>query len=117
MNAHTIHAMALASLSGILPFPNIVKHLIEEGVEYYHVDYITRRFTFYNGEGDVVIAPLTMEHLPSVASDFNVEALRAAIMGSQQYGKTFTTKPLHSKPVLYRLPSSGYFLSHQESSS
>lgn len=91
MNAHTIHAMALASMSGILPFPNIVKHLIEEGVEYYHVDYVTRQFTFYNGEGDVVIAPLSMDSLPTVASDFDVEALRAAIMDSQQHGQKFAT--------------------------
>lgn len=90
MNAHNIHAMAQASLSGTLPFPEIVKNLFAEGVEYYHVDYVTRQFTFYSGEGGVVTVPLTIENLPDVAAEFNVEALRTAIVDSQRHGQKFT---------------------------
>jgi uncharacterized protein YbcV (DUF1398 family) len=90
MNASNIQRMALATLSGALPFPEIVGNLIAEGVEYYHVDYVQLRFTFYGVEGGVVVAPLTIEKLPGVASDFNGPALRAAIIDSQQNGQEFT---------------------------
>lgn len=31
-----------------MPFSQIVGKLIAEGVEYYHVDYATKSFTFYS---------------------------------------------------------------------
>ncbi len=89
MNATLIRNLAQATLSGSIPFPAIVGQLIEEGVEYYHVDYIRLQFTFYDAAGGVVVAPLTIENLPTVASDFNGVALRAAILDSQQNGQKF----------------------------
>jgi hypothetical protein len=35
-----------------MSFSEIVSRLIETGVEYYHVDYVARRKTFYGAEGD-----------------------------------------------------------------
>jgi uncharacterized protein YbcV (DUF1398 family) len=90
MNATLVCHLAQATLSGAMPFPAIVGQLIEEGVEYYHVDYIRLQFTFYDTAGGVVVAPLTFESLPTVASSFNGPALRSAILDSQQNNQKFS---------------------------
>jgi uncharacterized protein YbcV (DUF1398 family) len=89
MNANSVRELAQATLSGALAFPDIVERLIAEGVEYYHVDYVRLQLTFYGVGGGVVVAPLTIESLPEVASDFNGPELRAAILDSQQNGQKF----------------------------
>lgn len=89
MNANQIRRLAEVTLSGTLPFPEIVGRLISEGVEYYHVDYISLTFSFYGESGGIVTAPLTFEGLPSVANDFNATELRAAILDSQQKGQKY----------------------------
>jgi uncharacterized protein YbcV (DUF1398 family) len=90
MNANTIQKLAQSTLSGNLPFPEIVGRLIAEDVEYYHVDYVRLQFTFYGVDGGVVVAPLTIENLPVVASEFKASALCEAIRDSQQNGQKFT---------------------------
>jgi uncharacterized protein YbcV (DUF1398 family) len=87
--ADVIKKMAEVTLSGAMPFPEIVGNLIKEGVEYYHVDYVSRTFTFYSANGGVVVAPLAYEDLPEIASDFDLTELRAAILDSQQHGQKF----------------------------
>lgn len=89
MNAQIIVEAARATLAGDTPFPEIVGRLIEAGVEYYHVDYVALRKTFYGGDGAVVTTPITYEGLPPVAADFDVEALRADIRDSQQKNQHF----------------------------
>ena len=89
MNAARIRELADAALSGTLSFPEIVGKLIDEGVEYYVVNYATLQFSFHDGEGSVVLAPLAFEGLPSIAKDFSASALRAAILDSQQNGQKF----------------------------
>jgi uncharacterized protein YbcV (DUF1398 family) len=91
MDANLIRKAAEASLSGTLPFPEIVKSLVETGVEYYFVDYAARTFTFYGFEGAVVLAPLSIEHLPAISETFDQQALKAAIVDSQQHGQKFQT--------------------------
>ena len=34
-----------------MDFPEVVRRLIETGVEYYHVDYVARRKCFYSAIG------------------------------------------------------------------
>lgn len=89
MNADVIRKMAEVTLSGSMPFPEIVGNLIKEGVEYYHVDYVSLSFSFYSANGGVVVAPLALEDMPEVATDFNAAELRAAIMDSQQNGQKY----------------------------
>lgn len=84
MNTQLITAAAQATLSGTMPFPQIVVQLMEAGVEFYHVDYLGRRKTFYDGEGATVSLPIPWENLPPVAVDFDVAGLRANILDSQQ---------------------------------
>jgi len=90
MDPHAISVLAGATLAGSMPFPEIVGKLIAQGVEYYHVDYATRSFTFY-GEGVFVTAPLAYEALPVVALAWDAPALKAAILDSQQHGQPFRT--------------------------
>jgi uncharacterized protein YbcV (DUF1398 family) len=89
MNADMIKKMAEVTLSGSMSFPEIVGNLIKEGVEYYHVDYVTFSFSFYSASGGVVVAPLALEDMPEVATDFNAAELRAAILDSQQNGQKY----------------------------
>jgi uncharacterized protein YbcV (DUF1398 family) len=89
MNSNLVLESAKASLSGLLPFPQIVQNLLNAGVEYYHVDYVSLRFTFYGADGDAVVAPIPFEGLPPVACDFDAADLRQAIHDSQANGQKF----------------------------
>jgi uncharacterized protein YbcV (DUF1398 family) len=84
MNTEIITSAAAATLAGSKPFPEIVGDLIAAGVEYYHVDYIALRKTYYGGSSAVVSTPIMCEGLPSVAADFDAAALRENILDSQQ---------------------------------
>jgi uncharacterized protein YbcV (DUF1398 family) len=89
MNTELILEAAHATLAGIAPFPQIVAKLLAAGVEYYHVDYVALRKSFYGPGCDVVVTPITFEGLPPVAAEFDSDALRAAILDSQQNGQKF----------------------------
>jgi uncharacterized protein YbcV (DUF1398 family) len=89
MDANIITHAARATLDGSMPFPEIVRRLIEAGVEYYHVDYVALRKSFYSANGDVVATSLTYEGLPPVAVNFDAAGLRAAIIDSQRNGQSY----------------------------
>lgn len=89
MNTKIVTDAARATLSGSIPFPEVVRRLTETGVEYYHVDYVALRKTFYSATGDVVMTPISYEDLPPVAADFNAPELRAAILDSQRHGQHY----------------------------
>ena len=89
MNTEIIAGAARATFDGTIPFPEVVRRLIETGVEYYHVDYVALRKTFYSATGEVVTTPITYEGLPIVANDFDVAGLRAAILDSQHHGQSY----------------------------
>jgi uncharacterized protein YbcV (DUF1398 family) len=84
MNTQIIRQAAHATLTGELPFPQIIGLLIEAGVELYHIDYLSMRMTCYDGEGATVDTPIPLEGLPAVATDFDINALRENIRDSQQ---------------------------------
>lgn len=89
MNTEIITAAARATLDGSMPFPAIVRRLMETGVEYYHVDYVALRKSFYSASGAVVTTPIPYEQLPPVATDFDGPKLRAAILDSQRNGQHY----------------------------
>lgn len=89
MNADHVRELGRATLSGSIPFPDIVGRLITEGVEYYQVDYVGLQMHFYSAQGGVVLVPLGFEHLPAIAGELDAHALKAAIHDSQQHGQTF----------------------------
>jgi uncharacterized protein YbcV (DUF1398 family) len=59
------------------------------GVEYYHVDYVGLRKTFYSADGNMVVTPINFEGLPPVATEFSAADLRGNILDSQRNGQKF----------------------------
>jgi uncharacterized protein YbcV (DUF1398 family) len=97
MKSEVVAEAARATLDGSIPFPEVVRILIETGVEYYHVDYVALQKTYYSASGEVIKTPINYEGLPSVAADFDLAALKAAILDSQQNGqhyKDFTKRAM-----------------------
>lgn len=84
MDATAIHEAAQATLTGKVPFPQVVAQLMAAGVEYYHVDYLARRKHFHDGSGTCVSTTITYETLPPVAPELDIDSLRANIRDSQQ---------------------------------
>lgn len=89
MDSAAITEVARATQAGTMPFPEAVGRMMETGVESYRVDYATLSQTFYGAHGDVVVAAIPYEGLPSVAANLDVAALRAAIVDSQRNGQKF----------------------------
>ena len=89
MNATIVTEAARATLDGSIPFPEVVRRLIETGVEYYHVDYIALQTRYYGAAGEMVTTAIPYEGLPPVAADFDTAGLRAAILDSQRHGQHY----------------------------
>jgi uncharacterized protein YbcV (DUF1398 family) len=89
MNTQIITETARKTLDGTMSFPEVVPQLLAAGVEYYHVDYVGRRKTFYSAEGDAVVTPINYEGLPLVAADFDTAALRTDILDSQRNNQPY----------------------------
>lgn len=89
MNADIVAQMARATLDGSVAFPEVVRQLMETGVEYYHVDYVALNMRFYSVTGSMVTTPITFEHLPAVAADFDVASLKVAIFDSQKNQQSY----------------------------
>ncbi len=89
MQSEIVAEAARATLDGSIPFPEVVRRLMETGVEYYHVDYVALQKTYYSASGEIIKTPINYEGLPSVSVDFNADALRMAILDSQQNGQHY----------------------------
>ncbi len=90
MDTQLIHEVAEKTLAGTVAFPDVVAQLMRADVEYYHVDYVNRRSTYYAAEGSAsVVTPINFEGLPEVAADFAVAELKAAILDSQRNGQKY----------------------------
>jgi uncharacterized protein YbcV (DUF1398 family) len=89
MKTENIALAAQATLQGTAPFPEIVTQLLAEGVEYYQVDYVALRKTFYNAAGQMVTTNILFEGLPPVADSLAPTELKAAILDSQRNGQKF----------------------------
>ena len=100
MKSEVVAQAARATLDGSMTFAEIVGRLIETGVEYYHVDYVALQKTFYSATGEMIKTPITYENLLSIAADFDVDALKVAILDSQQNGQ-------HYKDFTKRVMSAG----------
>ena len=89
MDTRIVTEAARATLDGTIAFPEVVRQLLATGVEYYHVDYVAMRKTFYGADGDTVVTPIVYEGLPAVAREFDPAKLRAAILDSQRHGQKY----------------------------
>lgn len=89
MDTLIIAETARRTLDGSMSFPEAVRQLLAAGVEYYHVDYVGMKKTFYSAEGDAVVTPINYEGLPTVAVDLDAAALRADILDSQRNNQPY----------------------------
>ena len=79
----TIQSTFEASRQGLIHFGQVVGQLQGAGVESYHVDYRSGRTTYYLPDGST--ADFSSERpRHGIADAFDVDALRAAILGAQQ---------------------------------
>jgi len=71
-----------ASNQGRIHFAEVIKQMMEAGVESYCVDYRGRAATYYLDNDEVL--SLTMESSPAaIGKDFDAKAVHAAIRGAQ----------------------------------
>jgi uncharacterized protein YbcV (DUF1398 family) len=89
MNTKMISNAANGTLTGAMPFPEVVGNLLTAGVEYYHVDFIGLRKTFYSADGGMALTVIPYEGLPPVAPEFDRVALKANILDSQQNNQQY----------------------------
>jgi uncharacterized protein YbcV (DUF1398 family) len=89
MDTKIITEVAHKTLDGKISFPEVVGQLLTAGVEYYYVDYVGMKKTFYSAEGDAVVTPINYEGLPPVAADFDAVAVRADILDSQRNNQPY----------------------------
>lgn len=89
MNTEMILKTARGTLTGAMSFPKVVEHLLAAGVEYYHVDFVGMRKTFYGADGGMVLTAIPYEGLPPVPAEFDLAALRADILDSQQKNQPY----------------------------
>jgi uncharacterized protein YbcV (DUF1398 family) len=82
MSKQVIHELAIATQQGKLTFPQVVKGLLEVGVESYLVDFAAKQKTHYLTDGTTRTVPMILDPGP-IAAEFNSAGLVAAIRGAQ----------------------------------
>lgn len=82
MNKEAIHELSIATQQGKMAFPEVVKGLLEAGVESYLVDFATKQKTHYLTDGTTLMFPMSLNPGP-IAAEFDGDALVATIRGAQ----------------------------------
>jgi uncharacterized protein YbcV (DUF1398 family) len=82
MSKQVIHDLAIATQQGKMTFPQVVKGLLEAGVESYLVDFAAKQKTHYLTDGTTYAAPMILDPGP-IAAEFKGGELVAAIRGAQ----------------------------------
>ena len=89
MDILIVQETARATLAGTLSFPEVVARLLAAGVEYYFVDYASRRKIFYSAEGATLTTSIDFDDLPAIGGRFEAGALKAAILDSQRHHQRY----------------------------
>jgi uncharacterized protein YbcV (DUF1398 family) len=82
VSAQVIHEVLAESQAGELVFPEVVRRLLEVGVESYFCDLATGTETFYMGDGQTHLEKMTLPLSP-VAEGLSSAELIAAIRRAQ----------------------------------
>ena len=82
MSKQVIHELAIATQQGKMTFPQVVKGLLEVGVESYLVDFAAKQKTHYLTDGTTHTVPMILDPGP-IAAEFDSAGLVAAIRGAQ----------------------------------
>lgn len=78
MNNSLIEQLVEGSFKGTITFPEVVKKLLEDGFESYHVDYLAGESRYYHTNGET-LTKKTEHRFPDVAQTFYPERLQAII--------------------------------------
>jgi uncharacterized protein YbcV (DUF1398 family) len=82
VNTKVIHEVLAESQAGKLIFPEVVRRLVEAGVESYFCDLATGEETFYMTDGQMHAEKMILPAAP-VAEEFSSSGVVAAIRGAQ----------------------------------
>ena len=82
MSKQVIDELAIATQQGTMTFPQVVKGLLEAGVESYLVDFAAKQKTHYLTDRTTHTAPMILDPGP-IATEFDSAGLVAAIRGAQ----------------------------------
>lgn len=82
MSKQVIHELALATQQGKITFPEVVKGLLEVGVESYLVNFATMQKTHFLSDGATHMVPMILDHGP-VTAEFDGDAIVAALSDAQ----------------------------------
>jgi uncharacterized protein YbcV (DUF1398 family) len=82
MSKQVIDELAMATQQGKMTFPQVVKGLLEVGVESYLVDFAAKQKTHYLTDGATHTVSMILDSGP-IATEFNSHDLVAAIRGAQ----------------------------------
>jgi uncharacterized protein YbcV (DUF1398 family) len=82
MSKQVFHEIAIATQQGKMTFPQVVKGLLEVGVESYSVDFATKEKTHYLSDGTTHTVTMIFDPGP-ISTEFSGVDLVAAIRGAQ----------------------------------
>ena len=82
MNTAVMHQVMAESQAGQIIFPEVVRRLVDVGVESYFTDFATGQETFYTSKGDSHIEKMTLPLLP-IGAEFSAEGVVSAIRAAQ----------------------------------
>ena len=82
MDTYEMRVVMTETQQGKLTFPDVVRRLLEVGVESYFVDFATAKETFYMTDGQTHVEAMILQP-DSVADAFSSEGMGAAIRGAQ----------------------------------
>jgi uncharacterized protein YbcV (DUF1398 family) len=82
MSNQVIREIAIATQQGKMTFPQVVKGLLEVGVESYFVDFATKQKTHYLADGTTHTVAMILDP-GTISPEFDNAGLVAAIRGAQ----------------------------------
>jgi uncharacterized protein YbcV (DUF1398 family) len=82
VNTNAIHQVLAESEAGKLVFPEVVRRLLEVGVESYFCDLARGAETFYMPDGTTHFERMTLPLVP-IAAEFSLAGIVTAIRGAQ----------------------------------
>jgi uncharacterized protein YbcV (DUF1398 family) len=83
MNPQAIRETLAESHEGKLVFPEVVRRMLEAGVESYFVDFLRSEDVVYLNDGTTLIEKMHLSHDP-IATEFSKPAIVAAIRAAQR---------------------------------
>jgi uncharacterized protein YbcV (DUF1398 family) len=78
-----IQECASLSNEGKVSFGEVVRRLMEIGLERYHADYTRHEITYYKTDGDSIVAPID-HSAGQIAESFSGSAVEAAVRQAQR---------------------------------